>query len=70
MIYVSYNDKLSAKYAWNAGVRLGYTALNTPLLTTLFFSFFYHIGITNNCLFIRYSKTLQNVSLKASINWI
>jgi hypothetical protein len=65
-----HNDKLSANTRWNAGIRLGYTALNTPLLTTLFLPSIWHkatqhpqwsvAGITQN--------TSENVSLKANLS--
>lgn len=71
-IYVSYNDKISTNTLWNAGIRLGYTSLNSTIADDSFFplpftsmsqgNFTYSgsLGIVKN--------TSENVSLKANLS--
>jgi len=71
-LYVSYNDKLSAKTLWNVGIRLGYTSLNSTIADDSFFPLPFTSVSQNN---FTYSGSLgivkntsENVSLKANLS--
>jgi len=71
-IYVSYNDKLSASTLWNAGIRLGYTSLNSTIADDSFFPLPFKSVAQDN---FNYSGSLgiikntsENVSLKANLS--
>ena len=71
-IYVSYNDKLSTNTLWNAGIRLGYTSLNSTIADDSFFSLPFTSVSQDN---FTYSGSLgivknisENVSLKANLS--
>ena len=71
-IYVSYNDKLSTNTLWNAGIRLGYTSLNSTIADDSFFPLPFTSVSQDN---FTYSGSLgivknisENVSLKANLS--
>ena len=71
-IYVSYNEKLSEQTFWNAGARVGYTALKSTIADNTLFPLPYDSISQDN---ITYSGTLgikhnpsKNVSLKANVS--
>ena len=71
-IYVSYNDKLSTNTLWNAGIRLGYTSLNSTIADDSFFPLPFTSVSQDN---FTYSGLLgivknisENVSLKANLS--
>ena len=71
-IYVSYNDKLSTNTLWNAGIRLGYTSLNSTIADDSFFPLPFTSVSQHN---FTYSGSLgivknisENVSLKANLS--
>lgn len=71
-IYISYNEKLSEQTFWNAGARVGHTALKSTIADNTLFPLPYNSISQDN---ITYSGTLgikhnssKNISLKANIS--
>ncbi len=71
-IYISYNEELSSQTFWNAGARVGYTALKSTIVDNTLFPLPYDSISQDN---ITYSGTMginhnpsSNVSLKANVS--